>query len=282
MPRLFFSSVIYLAMFISCSTTKNQFGQVVIENTSDTTLSKQEILKIRNIENSIFDSATFVGKERIEIKYRLFKPKLNQQEANKKYPLVVIYHGSGPPIGTDNISQLGIIQKLFASPDIQKKYSAYVLAPQFPTRSSDYIMDSEKKMLYSTPRPCLNSVLQLIDSLKLKLKIDYKRIYAVGFSMGGSTVINSLSSRPDLFAAGISISGIPQFGKKQTLETIPIWLIHGIDDTENSINSDEEFYKEMSNNILFWKLKATTHNNVFTSQLLGETLPKWLFKQSKK
>jgi predicted peptidase len=177
---------------------------------------------------------------------------------------------------------LGMLQKLFASPDIQDKYPAFVLAPQFPTRSSDYVMDTNRNLLYSTPRLCLNSVLQLIDSLKSSINVDSKRIYVVGFSMGGSTVINSLSVRPELFAAGISISGIPQFDKMQELKSIPIWSIHGIDDTENPIKSDEQFYKEKSNNIRFWKLKETTHDNVFTTMILGDTLPKWLFKQLKK
>jgi predicted peptidase len=274
--------VIFIAIILatSCSPTKTQYGLRVVENTADTTLSKQAIFKIKKLDNNVFDTATFVGKEHIEIKYRLFKPK--QQNANQKFPLVIVYHGSGTPIGNDNISQLGVLQKLFASADIQNKYPAYVLAPQFPTRSSDYIMDSARNLLYSKSSPCLNVALQLIDSLKSNLNIDNKRIYVVGFSMGGSTVINSLSARPDLFAAAISISGIPQFGKIKQLKAIPIWLIHGIDDTENYINSDEQFYKEKSKHILFWKLKATTHNNVFTTTTLGETLPKWLFKQLKK
>lgn len=282
MTRIFFALFVSIILLKSCSTTKKQFGQVVIENTADTTISKQEILKIKSLNDDIFDTGTFVGKEQIEVKYRLFTPKYNKQKVIKKYPLVVVYHSSGRSIGTDNKSQLGILQKLFASPDIQDKYPAYVLAPQFPTRSSDYVMDTIRNVLYSKSRPCLNSVLQLIDSLKSNLNIDSDKIYVIGFSMGGSTVINSLSLRPKLFAAGISISGIPQFDKIPDMTAIPIWLIHGIDDTENPINSDEQFYKELNRNICFWKLKETTHDNVFTTQLLGETLPKWLFKQRKK
>lgn len=280
MRRTFLTLFIFTILLTSCSTTKKQFGQYVIDNTADTTLSKQAVLKIRSLDNDIFDSATFLGKEQIEIKYRLFKPK--QQKTNEKYPLVVVYHSSGRPAGTDNKSQLGILQKLFASPEIQNQYPAYVLAPQFKSRSSDYVLDKNRNVQTSIPRVDLNSVLELVDSLRKNINIDANRIYAIGFSMGGSTVINSLSARPDLFAAGISISGIPQFDKIQELTTIPIWLIHGIDDTENPINSDEQFYKEKSNNIRFWKLKETTHDNVFTTQLLGKTLPSWLFKQHKK
>ncbi len=276
--RIFIFLCFAVILFSSCATIKSQFGQHILEGPADTTLSKQQITKLRSIDNSIFVKGSFIGKEQIEIKYRLFKP---NQKSEEKYPLVVVYHGSGA-IGTDNNTQLGLLHKLFASPDIQSKYPAYVIAPQFPTRSSDYKTDMEREVLFSTPRPCLNEVFQLIDSLKSSLNIDSKRIYVVGFSMGGSTVINSLSARPDLFAAGISVAGIPQFDQTQVLKKIPIWLIHGIDDTENPIHSDEILYKEIGDNIRFWKIKATTHDNVFSSLILGETLPKWLFKYQKK
>jgi predicted peptidase len=71
----------------------------------------------------------------------LFKP---NHKSEDKYPLVVVYHGSGA-IGTDNNVQLGLLHKLFASPEIQSKYPAFVLAPQFPTRSSDYKTDTGEK-----------------------------------------------------------------------------------------------------------------------------------------
>lgn len=257
-----------------------QFGLKTIDNTADAETTKQRISQIRSLDNNVFEPAFFAdSEEKTEIKYRLFKP---FKKDNRKYPLVVFFHGSGA-IGTDNVSQLGILPKLFASDEIQKKYPAYILAPQFPDRSSDYVPDKDRNILVSNPRSSLKAVLKLIESLKKELNIDEKRIYAVGFSMGGSTVINSLSARPDLFAAGISISGIPEFGNIEKLSTIPVWLIHGIDDTENPINSDEQFYKEIDKKrIRFWKLKATTHDNVFTPQLLDNTLPKWLFKQRKK
>lgn len=280
MAKNFFILFISTILLIGCSTNKEQFGERTIENATGTALSKEEFSKIRSLNNETFDTVNFVGREQFGLNYRLYKPKL--QEKGKSFPLVIVYHGSGRPIGTDNSSQLGVLPKLFASAEIQNKYPSYVLAPQFSERSSDYETDNNRNLLYSKPRASLNSVMQLIDSLKSNLNIDSKRIYVVGYSMGGSTAINSLAARPDLFAAGISISGIPQFDKTEEMKTIPIWLIHGLDDTENPITSDEQFYKEMSANIRFWKLKGTTHDNVFTTTILGETLPEWLFKQHKK
>lgn len=197
--------------------------------------------------------------------------------------MVVVFHGSGQ-IGTDNKSQLGILPKLFAGADMQAKYPAYILAPQFATRSSDYVTDPDRKILSSQPRPCLQAALQLINTLKTDPDIDSNRIYVIGFSMGGSTVINAMSAIPGLFAAGVSISGIPQFNKIESLSATPVWLIHGIEDTENPIASDEQFYKELNsfNKIRFWRMKGTTHDNIFSQTILGETIPKWLFKQKRK
>ncbi len=279
MNKIIIVFLFFVVVFASCTATKKQFGQFVIQPNTDTIEAHQAVSKIKNLSNNVFDSAIYIGNNNIEIHYRLFKPKQNELNGIEKYPLVVVYHGSGPPIGSDNKSHLGVIQKLFASSEIQTKYPAYVLAPQFPTRSSDYKMDTVRNVLYSTPRHCLNTALQLIDSLKMNLNIDHNRIYVVGFSMGGSTTINSLMARPDLFAAGISISGIPQFDKIKAINKIPIWLLHGIDDTENTIFSDEYFYKERKTHTLFWKLKGTTHGNLFTPTILGETLPAWLFAQ---
>ena len=64
---------------------------------------------------------------------------------------------------------------------------------------------------------------------------------------------------------------------------IPVWLIHGIDDDENPIASDEEFYKEISKegHILFWKMEDTHHGNVFTPRLLGRTMPRWLYRHAR-
>jgi predicted peptidase len=103
MTKIFLGLIISLTILSSCITSKKQFGEILIENTADTTLTKQEISKIRSLNPDIFDAGTFTDKEQLEIKYRLFKP----QQSNKKYPLVVVYHGSGRPIGTDNAIPLG-------------------------------------------------------------------------------------------------------------------------------------------------------------------------------
>lgn len=253
-----------------------QYGMKTIDYRNDSLYAIQEIQNIKKLPDESF--IPFVYRA---LPYRLFTP-IKKKHARSGFPLIVVFHHSGQ-IGTDNISQLGLLPKLFARDEIQRKYPAYILAPQFSTRSSDYMMDDQRGVLTSAPRACLHDALSLIDSLRHFLHIDSRRIYAVGFSMGGSTVINALNARPDLFAAGISIAGIPQFDHVDAIRGIPVWLIHGIDDDENPIASDEEFYKEISKegHILFWKMEDTHHGNVFTPRLLGRTMPRWLYRHAR-
>jgi predicted peptidase len=261
----------------SCNSSKPQFGKTLVSKDSDTVSLQKIKAAIRRIPNAAFEVGSYSGNQNIPIQYRLMKPKI--KNAAKKFPLVIVFHGSGA-IGNNNESQLGLLAKLWAVKSIQKKYPAYVLAPQFPVRSSNYIMDNNRGVLASVGQEPLPTVLRLIDSLRSTANIDSRRIYLVGFSMGASTVMNVLSARPDVFAAAVSIAGIPQFDKIGSLAHKPIWLIHGNHDKENPFESDVQFYAERSmyNNTLFWEMDALAHNDILSTQLLGESIPKWLFE----
>jgi predicted peptidase len=279
--RLVVSIYLLLTCF-SCSTNKPEFGKTVFRQISGDSINIQKrIDKIKMLDNALFTSNSFIGREKIAIPYRLFKPEIAKKKSTK-LPLVIVFHGSNA-IGSDNIAQLGILAKLFASPKTQARYPAYVLAPQFQRRSSNYSLNYARQEYTSIAQPLLRDVLHLIDSLKQNLEIDNQRIYLVGYSMGGSTLINALSARPDLFAAGISISGVPQFENIRLLAKIPIWLIHGTADTENPFSSTVQFNKELSfnNKVRFWEFEGKAHNDIFSKELLGNELPKWIFSQKK-
>lgn len=269
-----------LLAIASCRISYPEFGKSkIVKHAADTLATKQRKAEIRSIDNRLFETGSSKGTTQTVLQYRLLKPENKQ----KKQPLVIVFHGSDA-IGNNNSSQLSILAKLWALPAISAKYPAYVLAPQFPSRSSNYVMDKDRNVLTSVPQANLQTALQLIDSLKTVLNIDTQKIYAIGFSMGGSSVINALSARPDLFAAGVSISGIPQFEQLSKLRSTPIWLMHGNLDTENPYNSDERFYKELNtthNRARFWEFDQVEHNDIFSTLILGDNIPKWLFQHKK-
>jgi len=276
---LYVFAIFLLCGILSCSKRISTFGKTKISKSPDSLSLKRRIAEIKSLNTDVFTEGKFKGTADTPIVYRLLKPALT----NRKLPLVVVFHGSNA-VGNDNSSQLGILAKLFATAEIQAKYPAFVLAPQFPSRSSNYVLDQSRGVLTSIAQPYLKTALQLIDSLKNNLNIDEKRIYLVGFSMGASSVINALSLKPDLFAAGISISGIPQFDQVNTLTNIPIWLIHGNIDTENPFNSDKQFFKEVSHNnkTRFWEFDNLAHNDIFAPAILTNALPGWLFENKRK
>jgi len=275
-----FASVVFLLCgILSCSKRIHTFGKTKIAKSADSLYLKQRIAGIKGSNTDAFTRGSFKGTADTAIVYRLLKP----NNTKGKLPLVIVFHGSNA-VGNDNTSQLGILAKLFASAELQLKYPAFILAPQFPSRSSNYVLDRSRNVLTSVPQPCLTTSLELIDSLKNTLNIDEKRIYLIGFSMGASSVINALALKPELFAAGISISGIPQFDQVNALANIPIWLIHGTIDTENPFDSDKQFFEAVSykNKTRFWEFDNLAHNDIFAPAILTDELPKWLFNNKRK
>src|SRR5690606_16933190 len=141
---ILFTIFISIITFYYCLSQEEQFGKVVFEENERTQEVKEEIIKIKSINNNVFDSSIFVSSKHDALKYRIFEP--SQQQSGEVYPLVIGFHGSAG-IGTDNGSHLMLFQKLFVSPEIQKDYPAYILAPQFSTRSSDYSIDTIRNLL---------------------------------------------------------------------------------------------------------------------------------------
>lgn len=272
--------VFIIALFIvaSCQSQKTVFGEKYEVYDIDSLGSKEYAANIRKLDISEFTEHEFT-QNNIKVKYRFLAPK--NIERNKKYPLVLIFHGSGA-IGSDNKKQFNALVKNWIVPENRKKYPAYILAPQFPIRSSNYHLDEERNVFASESNEHLDLILKSIDSLKKVKPIAENRIYVMGFSMGGSTTMNALSKRPDLFAAGINISGISQFDKMNELQNIPLWFVHGSLDTDNLPKSNLKFYEEMATKgkIFFWDCKDKWHNNIASKELI-DTIPKWLFKQKK-
>lgn len=256
-----------------------QFGtKTEIRDSKDSAQSLAKISLIKSLEYSEFKEGQF-SNENKSLKYRILRPE--KLDLNKKYPLIVVFHGSGA-MGSDNKSQMGVLSKMWLLPENRKKFPAFVIAPQFPVRSSNYHLDTTRGVQVSESNEYLDLLLKSVDSLASAENIDRSRIYVIGFSMGGSTTTNAVSKRPDLFAAAINISGISQFNNNENLLKTPIWMVHGSLDTDNFPQSNLKFYEEMKDKgqVLFWEFKDKYHNNIISAKLV-DALPKWLFNQKK-
>ena len=184
-----------------------------------------------------FAAGTFTARDGTTLPYRLLSP--TQIEPGRRYPLVVQFHGSGA-IGTDNRAQIerDFAARAWAIPAIRARHPAFVLVPQVPVRSANYDPATPRIAIAT---PALSAALELVDAVIEQQPVDRTRIYASGFSMGGSATWLSLLARPNLFAAAVPISGIaPDRARAGELKHMPMLVLHGDADTENPIDSDRE------------------------------------------
>lgn len=254
---------------------KKEFRETTVD--SITFVNNRKILNILNTDAFVKKIFT---KENIQIPYRLLIPKNNSN--SQKYPLVITFHNS-TRIGNDNENQLEPFAKIWLRPEIYNQYQCYVIAPQFSKRSSSYEKNSDGIQI-SKPSEDVFALLELIENVEKEYpNIDTKRIYLIGYSMGGSTAQNLLNIAPDKFAAVVSVAAVPDFSNLKKVSRKNIWLIHGEKDDENPYVGSVELYQKLSSNKkrVFTTFSNLNHNNIVIPFLLTEEIPKWLFEKHK-
>ena len=183
-----------------------------------------------------FAAGSFTARNGTTLPYRLLVPA--RLEPGRRYPLVVQFHGSGA-VGTDNRAQItgDFAARAWAIPAIRARHPAFVLVPQFPVRSANYDDPTAPRVAVATP--ALAAALELVDDVIARQPVDASRVYASGFSMGGSATWLSWLARPGLFAAAVPIAGIaPERSHAIDFVHMPILVLHGDADTENPIDAD--------------------------------------------
>ena len=168
---------------------------------------------------------------------------------------------------------------------MRRRFPAYVLVPQFPARSAVYQTSGVDALPISRPQPSLEAALELVDKLLDGYPIDRGRVYAIGFSMGGSAVWDALTLRPELFAAAVPIAGVPPpRDEAPRIAQIPILIVHGTRDTENPIDLDRAMHAALrsagARRVRFREYEGLDHN-VPPDMILGTWWREWLFAQQR-
>ena len=138
--------------------------------------------------------------------YRLYTP-----QAAGPRPLLLFLHGGGNG-GDDLITHIaadyGCIQFAEKYPDF------YVMAPQAPERDMKDFLKNFAKMDFAHSdqtgpfgwyREYLAEICGLIRRMIAEGKVDGRRVYVTGMSMGGAGTIRAMSVGAGLFAAGVPV-----------------------------------------------------------------------------
>lgn len=233
---------------------------------------------LESLSDADFASGGFISEDGIRLRYRLLPP--IDPKSGMRYPLVLVLHGSGA-IGDDNHNQLGPFSLAWALPVLRSRYPAYVLVPQFPIRSANYDTAATPWIAHETP--ALSAAMALVDKLAAEHAVDPTRIYATGFSMGGSASWLAPLLRPDLFAAAMPIAGIaPDRSEASRLTALPLQVLHGDADTENPIDADRAMVAQIraagGKRVHLREYEGLDHR-VADDILLGTWWRDWLFAQ---
>jgi predicted peptidase len=157
--------------------------------------------------------------------YLLFLPK-GYKPAGKRWPLILFLHGAGQR--GDNlelVKEHGVAKIVEARPN----FPFIVVSPQCPADgwwSSDVLA-------------------ALLDEVEEKHRVDKKRIYLTGLSMGGFGTWNLAMEQPHRFAALVPICGRGNPLLVERIAHLPIWVFHGAKDAIVPISNSHEMVRAL-------------------------------------
>ncbi|WP_338874776.1 PHB depolymerase family esterase [Spirosoma sp. SC4-14] len=208
--------------------------------------------------------ATVKSKAEAKYPYLLYLP--NDYATSKgSYPLVIYLHG-GSQRGND-LNKL----KVYGLPSLVEKgnhYSFIIASPQCPD-GKFWSTDNWFEPLYA----------ELIN----RYRIDTKRVYLTGISMGGYGAWQTAVAYPDRFAAIMPLcGGCDDSTQICKLQKIPIWTFHGVADDIVPISETEQLVKRLAQcngQVKFTRLENQGHNIQYLFD--DKTLYNWLLKHHK-
>jgi predicted peptidase len=237
----------------------------------------------------IYEARWFVASGGDTMPYRIMYPEA--YDRGKSYPLIIFLHGAGER-GRDNALQLTHGARLFASAEHRKRYPAIVVFPQCPAQ--DYWASVERDAervrwqfpLLEEPGRPMGALLELLDFLMLTERVNQRRVYVAGLSMGGMGTFELLARRPGVFAAAVPIcgGGNPVLAPIYATETA-MWLFHGDADVVVPVALSRkmaEAIKQAGNRKLRYTEYAGVNHDSWTPAFAEPAFMPWLFRQHKK
>ena len=198
-------------------------------------------------------------------KVLVFTPK--KYKSKDKHPLIIFLHGMGER-GTD-IERI----KRHGPPKVCEKMKNF----EFITVSPQCLKDKKGKGWWNT-----NDLNLLLDHVIKNYKVDEKRIYLTGLSMGGFGSWAWASNYPERFAAVAPVcgGGNPKLAKKYTM---PIWAFHGDKDTVVAYKKSVDMVnaiKKAGGNAKLTTYPGVKHDS-WTRTYNNPELYKWFLSHSK-
>jgi len=203
--------------------------------------------------------------------YFLYLPKGYEADAGKAWPLVLFLHGAGER-GTD-------LQKVavHGPPKLAKEgkdFPFILVSPQCPINQ---VWDDA-------------ALIGLLDQVQSQFRVDPKRVYCTGLSMGGYGTWQLALKYPQRFAAVAPICGggdriralLPV--QQQALKTLGVWAFHGAKDNAVPVSESErmvEAFKRAGVTDIQLTIYPEANHDSWTESYANPKLYDWLLEHSR-
>jgi predicted peptidase len=203
-----------------------------------------------------------------EAKYVLFVP--HDYKGDKAYPVILFLHGAGET-GTDGEKQ--VKQGLGpAVKKVEKEFPAFVIFPQ------------SQKGGWRAGSAEADRALAILDAVQKEFKIDPKRVYLTGLSMGGAGTWSLAAKYPERWAAIVPLCGGGPADSAKDFKDLPCWAFVGDKDAARTVESNKKMIEALTE--AGGKPKFTVYpgvgHNCWDKAYADKELFEWLFKQEKK
>ncbi|MBN2021034.1 MAG: dienelactone hydrolase family protein [Sedimentisphaerales bacterium] len=165
----------------------------------------------------------------VDCNYLLYLPVDYGKDAKKKWPMIMFLHGAGERGNNLNLVTKHGPPKMIAR---GKNFEFIIVSPQCP----DNIWWPEQA----------DVLINLLDDVEARYKVDTDRVYLTGLSMGGFGTWMLASRFPQRFAAIAPICGGGERYAANHLKNVGVWAFHGEKDKVVSVEKSKEMVEAIN------------------------------------
>jgi predicted peptidase len=195
--------------------------------------------------------STWVGDKRLEFPYQVTLPRGYDATAKQVWPTILFLAGAGEQAADlSAINSHGPCAKMRDDPAFREWCPFIVVSPQHdnsPERAK--------------------AIVELLDDLQTKLRMDPDRVYCTGLSLGGTTTWTVSNAAPDKFAAIAPMNGRDRCVDvaAKNLKYVPTWIVAG--------GADGDFY---NGSVHMHQILSEAGNDVHMTVIPNEGHSSWV------
>jgi predicted peptidase len=244
------------------------FGLVPIMTLGETKLAAKDDKPATGFVNKTFKNA-----DDSESPYVVFVPQ--GYDGTKEYPVILFLHGAGETKNPKAKKEGKMPVEVGIGPAIKTREKTFPFIVVIP-RAEGFGWNADSANA--------KRALAMLDATMKEYKIDAKRQYLTGLSMGGYGTWSIATASPDRWAAIAPVCGGGDPKEAEKIKDIPCWCFHGDEDGAVKVERSREMIaalEKAGGKPRYTEYKWVGHDSWDPAYATNE-LYAWLLKQSKK